>query len=86
MKEQMHWGSLNRISEIAYQCLQIDREKRPSMCVVVKKLKEALKVHEMIDGSPTDFEETNRISHSPPLEHNSDEEDAMSVYLLGEKC
>ncbi|KAJ0547069.1 hypothetical protein HanPSC8_Chr08g0329071 [Helianthus annuus] len=38
----------------------------------------------MIDGSPTDFEETNRISHSPPLEHNSDEEDAMSVYLLGE--
>uniref|UniRef100_A0A251UXZ9 Uncharacterized protein n=1 Tax=Helianthus annuus TaxID=4232 RepID=A0A251UXZ9_HELAN len=53
------------------------------MCVVVKKLKEALKVHEMIDGSPTDFEETNRISHSPPLEHNSDEEDAMSFYIPG---
>ncbi|KAJ0720066.1 putative protein kinase RLK-Pelle-LRR-I-1 family [Helianthus annuus] len=45
MKEQMHRGSLNRISDIAYQCLQIDREKRPSMSVVVEKLKEALKVH-----------------------------------------
>ncbi|KAF5795454.1 putative protein kinase RLK-Pelle-CrRLK1L-1 family [Helianthus annuus] len=47
MMEQLPPASLDKISKIACQCLLNDREKRPSMGLVVKKLKEALEVPEM---------------------------------------
>nr|XP_043618993.1 putative receptor-like protein kinase At5g39000 [Erigeron canadensis] len=43
LKDQIGSTSLNIIADIAYQCLQNDREKRPSMSVVVEKLEEARK-------------------------------------------
>ncbi|XP_076918234.1 calmodulin-binding receptor-like cytoplasmic kinase 3 [Bidens hawaiensis] len=44
--EQLYPGSLKEISYIAYQCLHRDREKRPSMDLVVKRLKQALEAPE----------------------------------------
>ncbi|KAL8229588.1 hypothetical protein R6Q57_014488 [Mikania cordata] len=66
MKEQLNSGCLNRISEIAYQCLLKDREKRPSMGVVAMKLKEALQVQDF-DGLAMKREEINIISHANPI-------------------
>ncbi|KAL8249171.1 hypothetical protein R6Q59_006039 [Mikania micrantha] len=66
MKEQLNPSSLNRISEIAYQCLLNDREKRPSMGVVAMRLKEALQLQE-IDGLAMKREEINIISHHNPI-------------------
>nr|XP_043631284.1 PTI1-like tyrosine-protein kinase 1 isoform X1 [Erigeron canadensis] len=41
LKDRISSTSLNIIADIAYHCLQNDREKRPSMSLVVEKLEEA---------------------------------------------
>ncbi|KAL8249174.1 hypothetical protein R6Q59_006042 [Mikania micrantha] len=66
MKEQLNPGCLNRISEITYQCVLNDREKRPSMGVVAMKLKEALRVQDF-DGQAMKREEMDIISHPNPI-------------------
>ncbi|GKF90563.1 hypothetical protein Tco_0274264, partial [Tanacetum coccineum] len=37
--------SMTIFSQIAYRCLDDDREQRPSMDIVAKELEEALNVH-----------------------------------------
>nr|XP_043637092.1 uncharacterized protein LOC122608070 [Erigeron canadensis] len=65
LKNQMDSDSLKAVSKIAYQCLNNDREKRPSMEIVVEKLVEALdlQVFDKLDFSW--YEEINRMSDSP---------------------
>ncbi|GKA28922.1 serine-threonine/tyrosine-protein kinase catalytic domain-containing protein, partial [Tanacetum coccineum] len=45
LREHMGSYSMTRFSEIAYRCLNDDREQRPSMDIVAKELEETLNVH-----------------------------------------
>ncbi|GJT85915.1 kinase-like domain, phloem protein 2-like protein [Tanacetum coccineum] len=49
LKQQMDPSSIETFVDIAYQCLQKSREQRPTMSVVVKKLKAALKLQKLHD-------------------------------------
>nr|XP_043635407.1 uncharacterized protein LOC122606633 [Erigeron canadensis] len=72
LKNQIEYSvSLNAVSKIAYQCLDSDREKRPSMEFVVEKLVEALELQVfdkfdfLFNTSYPRNDELNRISDSP---------------------
>lgn len=45
LKTEVDSDSLKRFAEIAYECLEDDKKRRPSMGLVVKKLEEILKLH-----------------------------------------
>ncbi|PWA83515.1 protein kinase-like domain, Phloem protein 2-like protein [Artemisia annua] len=47
LKQQMDTRSVGTFVDIAYQCLQKSREQRPTMSVVVEKLKAALELKEL---------------------------------------
>ncbi|XP_076895131.1 uncharacterized protein LOC143547634 [Bidens hawaiensis] len=47
IREQISPESLTTFQEIAYQCLQSEREKRPTMKAVLRKLKNALELQNM---------------------------------------
>nr|XP_043607745.1 receptor-like protein kinase HERK 1 isoform X2 [Erigeron canadensis] len=47
LKNQIDSDSLNKFSKIAFQCLQNNRKRRPSMSMVVKKLEVALNLFNM---------------------------------------
>ncbi|PWA47357.1 protein kinase-like domain, Phloem protein 2-like protein [Artemisia annua] len=49
LKQQMDSSSVETFVDIAYQCLQITREQRPTMSVVVEKLKVSLGLQEFRD-------------------------------------
>ncbi|GKD33990.1 kinase-like domain, phloem protein 2-like protein [Tanacetum coccineum] len=49
LKHQLDPSSFEIFVDIAYQCLQISREQRPTMSLVVKKLKDALELKEPHD-------------------------------------
>lgn len=45
IKEKTDAKSISIFSEVAYQCLQKDREVRPTMALVIEKLEEAFNIH-----------------------------------------
>ncbi|GJU68056.1 phloem protein 2-like protein [Tanacetum coccineum] len=45
IKEQMDVNSIDILSEVAYECLQKDQEKRPTMALVIQELEKALDIH-----------------------------------------
>ncbi|GJV00931.1 kinase-like domain, phloem protein 2-like protein [Tanacetum coccineum] len=49
LKQQMDLSYVETFVDIAYQCLQKSHEQRPTMSVVVKKLKAALKLQKLHD-------------------------------------
>ncbi|CAI9284733.1 unnamed protein product [Lactuca saligna] len=51
LKNQIDSNSLNRFAGIAYLCLQNDRNQRPSMGLVIKKLEKALELQELAESS-----------------------------------
>ncbi|GKB59055.1 kinase-like domain, phloem protein 2-like protein, partial [Tanacetum coccineum] len=58
LKQQLDPSSLEIISEIAYECLQIFNRQRPTMSRVVDKLKCALKLqeyHDMTENLPKEY-------------------------------
>ena len=54
IKHQLEPGSIETFVDIAYQCLQITREQRPIMSVVVEKLKASLEL--IFSNALTGFE------------------------------
>ncbi|PWA60901.1 protein kinase-like domain, Phloem protein 2-like protein [Artemisia annua] len=65
-------SSLEVFSEIAFQCLQESREKRPKMSEVVEKLEIALKSQELADFIQKEYEEIVKAA-VPPLIYISEE-------------
>nr|GEU96654.1 phloem protein 2-like protein [Tanacetum cinerariifolium] len=45
IKEQTDVKSIDILSEVAYECLQKDQEKRPTMALVIPELEKALDIH-----------------------------------------
>nr|GEW96232.1 protein kinase-like domain, phloem protein 2-like protein [Tanacetum cinerariifolium] len=80
-------SSLETFSEIAYQCLQESREKRPKMSDVVEKLEIALKSQEPVDIRGLYGEIGKAVV--PPLIYRSIEEvkalPSKGVFLNGGK-
>ncbi|GKE72619.1 hypothetical protein Tco_1534660 [Tanacetum coccineum] len=74
--------SMTKFSEIAYRCLNEDREQRPGMDVVKKELEEALKLEESTEQSdlPADQQVTN--VESPPIVGSK----VMNVVLVAAEC
>ncbi|GJT24330.1 phloem protein 2-like protein, partial [Tanacetum coccineum] len=46
LKEQTDAKSIDVVSKVAYQCLNKDQEKRPTMALVIQELEKALNIHE----------------------------------------
>nr|GFA36797.1 protein kinase-like domain, phloem protein 2-like protein [Tanacetum cinerariifolium] len=70
--EQMDQSSSELFSDIAYQCLEIASEKRPTMVEVVSKLKVALQAQERFDlilkiQLPKEYAEIVRAAESHPI-------------------
>ncbi|KAF5795555.1 putative protein kinase RLK-Pelle-LRR-I-1 family [Helianthus annuus] len=86
MKQQLDSSSLHKISEIAYQCLRNDREKRPSIGLVVKKLKEAMEVHHSngVSGNlETNVSSNNGVATNSNVESSIDSEDSAIWSSMG---
>ncbi|PWA46951.1 protein kinase-like domain, Phloem protein 2-like protein [Artemisia annua] len=66
-------SSLEIFSEIAFQCLQESREKRPKMSHVVEKLEITLKSQELVDFIQKEYQEILKAV-APPLNYRSVEE------------
>nr|GEV20257.1 protein kinase-like domain, phloem protein 2-like protein [Tanacetum cinerariifolium] len=66
-------SSLEKFSEIAFQCLEESREKRQKMSDVVEKLETALKSQEPVDLIPKEYEEIVKAV-VPPLIYRSVDE------------
>ena len=45
IKEQTDAKSIDILSQVAYECLQKDQEKRPTMALVIQELEKALNIH-----------------------------------------
>ncbi|PWA86251.1 protein kinase-like domain, Phloem protein 2-like protein [Artemisia annua] len=73
LMQALDQSSLEIFSEIAYQCLQESREKRPKMSDVVEKLEIALKTQEHVDLTPKKYREIVKAV-VPPLIYRSVEE------------
>ena len=74
----MNPSALETFASIAYQCLKRVREERPSMSLIVEKLKDAFEVQERHDiisklQLPKEYEEI-ALSATPPLMYTSIEE------------
>nr|XP_043607746.1 receptor-like protein kinase HERK 1 isoform X3 [Erigeron canadensis] len=61
LKNQIDSDSLNKFSKIAFQCLQNNRKRRPSMSMVVKKLEE---LERALEFQP--HKDTNQLSGGEP--------------------
>ncbi|GKC60490.1 kinase-like domain, phloem protein 2-like protein [Tanacetum coccineum] len=70
LKQQMEPKSVETFVDIAYQCLERSREQRPTMSVVVEKLKAALELQEQEQIHKAVEQEYKEIlkSADPPLE------------------
>ncbi|GJT06822.1 kinase-like domain, phloem protein 2-like protein [Tanacetum coccineum] len=66
LKHQLDPYSVETFADIAYQCLQKTREQRPTMSVVVKKLKTALEQEEMRKAVEYEYKEILKAA-DPPL-------------------
>ncbi|XP_076932195.1 receptor-like protein kinase ANXUR2 [Bidens hawaiensis] len=67
LMQEMDPRSLKTFSRIAFQCLHENREARPTMSLVVEKLKTALEFQEKYEWMkhPQDYEKINRIAVHP---------------------
>ncbi|GKF82145.1 phloem protein 2-like protein, partial [Tanacetum coccineum] len=45
LMKQTDGKSIDVVSKVAYQCLNKDQEKRPTMALVIKELEKALNIH-----------------------------------------
>ncbi|PWA72196.1 Phloem protein 2-like protein [Artemisia annua] len=73
LKHQQDPSSVETFVDIAYQCLQKTREQRPTMSVVVEKLKVALELQEqeeMRKAAEYEYKEILKAA-DPPLIYNS---------------
>ncbi|PWA80272.1 Phloem protein 2-like protein [Artemisia annua] len=70
LKHQQDPSSVETFVDIAYQCLQKSREQRPTMSVVVEKLKAALELKELHDLELYEYREILNLA-DPPLIYNS---------------
>ncbi|GJV49673.1 kinase-like domain, phloem protein 2-like protein [Tanacetum coccineum] len=70
--EALDWSSFEMFSQIAFQCLQDSREKRPKMSDVVEKLDIALKSQELVDLTREYLEIVKAVV--PPLIYRTVEE------------
>ncbi|GKA78440.1 kinase-like domain, phloem protein 2-like protein, partial [Tanacetum coccineum] len=66
LKHQLDPYCVETFADIAYQCLQKTREQRPTMSVVVKKLKAALEQEEMRKAVEYEYKEILKAA-DPPL-------------------
>ncbi|GJZ21971.1 kinase-like domain, phloem protein 2-like protein [Tanacetum coccineum] len=66
LKHQLDPSSVGTFVDIAYQCLQKTREQRPTMFVVVEKLKAALEQEEMRKAVEYEYKEILKAA-DPPL-------------------
>ncbi|PWA90839.1 protein kinase-like domain, Phloem protein 2-like protein [Artemisia annua] len=78
LKQQMNQSALETFASIAYQCLKRLREERPSMSLIVEKLKDAFEVQERHDiisklQLPNEYEEI-ALSATSPLMYTSIDE------------
>ncbi|GJU07382.1 granule-bound starch synthase 2, chloroplastic/amyloplastic [Tanacetum coccineum] len=78
LSQHMGSDSMTKFSEIAYRCLNEDREQQPGMDVVKKELEEALKLEESTEQRdlPAD------LTESPPIAGSK----VMNVVLVAAEC
>ncbi|CAH1427342.1 unnamed protein product [Lactuca virosa] len=81
LKQQMDQRSLETFSDIAYQCLQKSRKRRPMISHVVEKLEIALRFQEIGDHVEPlmDYQEIIKIA-VPSLAYSSTEELKMHLF------
>lgn len=72
MKGQIHTRSFNMFTEIAYRCISMDLDYRPSMKTVVKTLEEALNI-QISEAHAQDAEKTKTHTHNMLYPGSSDE-------------
>nr|GEV32085.1 protein kinase-like domain, phloem protein 2-like protein [Tanacetum cinerariifolium] len=81
LKQQLDPSSLEIISEIAYECLQVSRLQRPTMSRVVDKLKGALELQEYYDMTlnlPKEYADIVRAAVDRPIYTSLEE---LKVFL-----
>ncbi|KAJ9537984.1 hypothetical protein OSB04_030717 [Centaurea solstitialis] len=77
--QQMDSVSLERFSDVAYQCLRTSREKRPTMTLVMEKLEIALKCQEVYEEAkqPMNCKEMIQTAVPPLLNRSKAELDML---------
>nr|GEU93839.1 granule-bound starch synthase 2, chloroplastic/amyloplastic [Tanacetum cinerariifolium] len=82
LKEHMRSDSMIKFSEIAYKCLNADREQRPAMDDVKKGLEEALELEKHHKQSDLAADQQVMNVESPPLGGPN----VMNVVLVAAEC
>ncbi|GJV40818.1 phloem protein 2-like protein [Tanacetum coccineum] len=68
LTEQTDVKSIDVVSKVAYQCLNKDQEKRPTMALVIQELEKALIIHEEWECEqklPEDYERIMKMIENP---------------------
>ncbi|GJS68328.1 phloem protein 2-like protein [Tanacetum coccineum] len=85
IKEQTNAKSIDILSKVAYECLQKDQEKRPTMALVIQELEKALNIHEDWECEqklPKDNENIMKMIEHPESQEIT-KKDLYSIFSSG---